>query len=99
MLHKSWALLYNKNTCTVSPDGDRIYVANQAKKHLVTLSRDGTNNCSLSDTALKWEYINGLHVTDSGHVLVCGFFSHTIIQVDRDGRQRQWQKWSHIKMV
>ncbi|KAH3720674.1 hypothetical protein DPMN_063578 [Dreissena polymorpha] len=29
----------------------------------------------------------GLHVTDSGQVLVCGYSSHTVVQVDRDGRQ------------
>ncbi|XP_052283872.1 uncharacterized protein LOC127880590 [Dreissena polymorpha] len=32
--------------------------------------------------------LHGLHVTEMGQVLVCGFVSNKIIQVDRDGRQR-----------
>ncbi|KAH3795974.1 hypothetical protein DPMN_149537 [Dreissena polymorpha] len=32
-------------------------------------------------------HLPSLHVTDSGHVLVCGGFSNNIVQVDRGGRQ------------
>ncbi|KAH3720640.1 hypothetical protein DPMN_063542 [Dreissena polymorpha] len=32
-------------------------------------------------------FLPGLHVTDSGQVLVCGYLTHTVVQVDRDGRQ------------
>ncbi|XP_052227298.1 uncharacterized protein LOC127842025 isoform X2 [Dreissena polymorpha] len=75
-------------SCAVSPDGDRIYVANMSSKQLVTLSRDGTVISTLTDTALDSLGTQlGLHVTDSGQVLMCVYWSSTIIQVDRDGRQ------------
>ncbi|XP_052269860.1 E3 ubiquitin/ISG15 ligase TRIM25-like isoform X2 [Dreissena polymorpha] len=81
---------YNTVTsCAVSPDGDRIYVFNNSKQ-LVILSRDGTVISTLTDISLKSpsDVIPGLHVTDLGQVLVCGFSTDTIVQVDRDGRQR-----------
>ncbi|XP_052249003.1 uncharacterized protein LOC127856869 isoform X2 [Dreissena polymorpha] len=76
--------------CAVSPDGDRIYVANLTSNQLVTLSRDGTVISRFTDPALDWRWNahSALHVTDSGQVLVCGVRSRKIIQVDRDGRQR-----------
>ncbi|KAH3794137.1 RING finger domain and kelch repeat-containing protein DDB_G0271372-like [Dreissena polymorpha] len=77
--------------CTVSPDGDRIYVANKIKNTLVTLSSDGTVISTLTDPALDWRPISvppGLHVTEMGQVLVCGGLSHTVLMVDRDGRHR-----------
>ncbi|KAH3718703.1 hypothetical protein DPMN_061509 [Dreissena polymorpha] len=77
-------------SCAVSPDGDRIYVTNQDSKQVVTLSRDGTVISTLTDPALDFDkkVLPGLHVTDSGQVLVCGNYTNTIVQVDRDGRQR-----------
>ncbi|XP_052251817.1 uncharacterized protein LOC127858641 [Dreissena polymorpha] len=78
-------------SCAVSPDGERIYVANWDSNQLVTLSRDGTVISRFTDPILNegcGDVRPGLHVTDSGQVLVCGGRSHTIIQVDRDGRQR-----------
>ncbi|KAH3801083.1 hypothetical protein DPMN_154728 [Dreissena polymorpha] len=81
--------------CAVSPDGARIYVANAASKQLLTLFRDGQVISTLTDPALDWGHVlyfknyhpPGIHVTDSKQVLVCGENSHTIIQVDKDGRQ------------
>ncbi|KAH3873578.1 hypothetical protein DPMN_036816 [Dreissena polymorpha] len=76
-------------SCAVSPDGDRIYVTNQNSKQLVTLSRDGKVISSLTVPALGSKaLLPGLHVTDSGQVLLCGYSPGTIVQVDRDGRQR-----------
>ncbi|KAH3848948.1 uncharacterized protein LOC127874096 [Dreissena polymorpha] len=76
-------------SCGVSPDGARIYVANEASKQLVTLSGDGLVIRTLTDPALDWGGGNsGIHVTDSGQVLVCGGESNIIIQVDNVGRQR-----------
>ncbi|XP_052251536.1 uncharacterized protein LOC127858423 [Dreissena polymorpha] len=75
-------------SCAVSPDGDRIYIANLNKNKLVTLSKDGTVISTFTDPALNWgcgDVPPGLHVTDSGQVLVCG--GCTILQVDRNGRQ------------
>ncbi|XP_052284251.1 uncharacterized protein LOC127880833 isoform X2 [Dreissena polymorpha] len=78
-------------SCAVSPDGDRIYVANRMRNTLVTLSRDGTVISTLTDPALDWRLLSvppGLHVIDMGQVPVCGGLSHTVFIVDRDGRQR-----------
>ncbi|XP_052249001.1 uncharacterized protein LOC127856868 isoform X2 [Dreissena polymorpha] len=91
--HECLGIAHHKvMACAVSPDGDRIYMANTISNQLVTLSRDGTVISTFTDPALGWRYMYdvppGLHVTDAGQVLVCGVRSHTIIQVDRDGRQR-----------
>ncbi|KAH3794142.1 hypothetical protein DPMN_147673 [Dreissena polymorpha] len=78
-------------SCEVSPDGDRIYVANRIKNTLVTLSRDGTVISTLTDPALDWRLLSvppGLHVTEMGQVLVCGRMSHTVLQVDRNRTRR-----------
>ncbi|KAH3873523.1 uncharacterized protein LOC127869030 [Dreissena polymorpha] len=78
-------------SCAVSPDGQRIYVANEETKQLFTLSSNGRVISTLSDPSLKWSYppvLPGFHLMDSGEVLVCGDLSNTIIEVDRDGRQR-----------
>ncbi|XP_052245843.1 uncharacterized protein LOC127854817 isoform X2 [Dreissena polymorpha] len=76
-------------SCAVSPDGDRIYVTNQDSGQLVTLSRDGTviSTLIVPDLSSPIGGLPGLHVTDSGQVLVCGFYSNTVVQVVRDGRQ------------
>ena len=64
-------------------------MTNRDRKQLVTPSRDGTVISTLTDSALDTHRIlAGLYVTDSGQVLLCGHSTGTIIQVDRDGRQR-----------
>ncbi|KAH3880348.1 uncharacterized protein LOC127877458 [Dreissena polymorpha] len=84
--------LLESSSCAVSPDGERIYVANKAQEdsNLVTLSRDGRVISKLTDPAMYWleQLPPGLHVTDSGQVLVCGVFSSLVFQMDRDGRQK-----------
>ncbi|KAH3820542.1 RING finger domain and kelch repeat-containing protein DDB_G0271372-like [Dreissena polymorpha] len=78
------------SSCAVSPDGERIYATNVVSKQLVTLSRDGTVISTLAQPAQDLCYpiwLPGLHVTDSGQVLLCGLWSETVHQVDRDGRQ------------
>ncbi|KAH3718307.1 hypothetical protein DPMN_061110 [Dreissena polymorpha] len=75
--------------CAVSPDGDRIYVTNSYSRQLVTLSRDGTviSTLTVPDLSSPVGVLPGLHVTDSGQVLMCGYYTDTIYQLDRDGRQ------------
>ncbi|XP_052280557.1 uncharacterized protein LOC127878150 [Dreissena polymorpha] len=79
--------------CAVSSDGHRIYVVNSACDQLVTLTRDGAVLSILGDPALQLGILlpstPGVLVTDSGKVLVCGIFSNTIIEVDKDGIQRR----------
>ncbi|KAH3819718.1 hypothetical protein DPMN_121461 [Dreissena polymorpha] len=74
-------------SCAVSPDGDRIYMVNPSTYELITLSGDGKLINILTVSRLWCEVAtSNLHVTDSGRVLVCGYRSHIIFQVDRDGR-------------
>ena len=63
---------------------------NTISQQLVTLSRDGTviSTLTVPDLSSPIVELPGLHVTDSGQVLVCGVGSHAIIEVDKDGRRR-----------
>ncbi|KAH3749292.1 uncharacterized protein LOC127846946 [Dreissena polymorpha] len=74
------------SNCAVSPTGDRIYVTYPAQHKLLTLARDGTLLSTFTDPKLNAP--SGLRVTPSGQVIVCGCFSHTVIQVDREGKQK-----------
>ncbi|KAH3750139.1 hypothetical protein DPMN_184656 [Dreissena polymorpha] len=92
----SWLLnqsLYEDNgggitvyKCAFSPDGDFIYVTNFAQNKLLTLAIDGTLLSTFTDPALEGP--KGVHVTPTGQVLVCGISSHTVIQVDREGKKK-----------
>ncbi|KAH3792061.1 hypothetical protein DPMN_145551 [Dreissena polymorpha] len=72
--------------CAVSPSGDKIYVTNQDQHKLITLATDGTLISTFTDPELKDP--RGIHVTPAGHVLVVGFDSHTVMQVDGEGRKK-----------
>ncbi|XP_052265799.1 uncharacterized protein LOC127868186 isoform X1 [Dreissena polymorpha] len=71
--------------CAVSPAGDRIYVTNYDQHKLLTLTTDGNLISSFADPELKEPY--GVHITPAGQVLVCGYTSGTVIQVDHDGKK------------
>ncbi|KAH3848925.1 hypothetical protein DPMN_091310 [Dreissena polymorpha] len=79
-------------SCAPSPDEATIYVANWRKNQLVILSRDGKVMSTFTDPLLHWSFEEdcypGIHVTDSGQVLLCGAMTNPIIQVDKVGRQR-----------
>ncbi|KAH3806310.1 hypothetical protein DPMN_134629 [Dreissena polymorpha] len=70
--------------CAVSPTGDRLYITNWHK--LLTLARDGTLLATYTDPALVRP--RGLHVTPAGQVLVCGYLSHTVLQVGWEGESK-----------
>ncbi|XP_052284810.1 uncharacterized protein LOC127881167 isoform X2 [Dreissena polymorpha] len=72
--------------CAVSPSGDRIYVTHYSQHKLLTLTRNGTVISTFTDTELQSPW--GVHVTPAGQVLVCGYTSHTIIQVDIEGKKK-----------
>ncbi|KAH3718005.1 hypothetical protein DPMN_060802 [Dreissena polymorpha] len=72
--------------CAFSPDGDWIYVLNLAQNKLITLTIAGTLLSTFTDPELQGP--NGVHVTPKGQVLVCGISSHTVIQVDREGKKK-----------
>ncbi|KAH3843891.1 hypothetical protein DPMN_117425 [Dreissena polymorpha] len=92
VIHKLISFLVcTVTSCAVSADGERIYVVNWKQRQLVTLTRDGNVVSTRKNRALRWGnlvVLPGLHVMDSGQVLICGMESHTILQVDRDGQQR-----------
>ncbi|KAH3749814.1 uncharacterized protein LOC127848194 isoform X2 [Dreissena polymorpha] len=72
-------------TCAVSPTGDKLYITNISHDKVLTLARDGSVLATFTDPAL---IAPRLHVTPAGQVLVCGSLSHTIIQVDHEGRTK-----------
>ena len=72
--------------CAVSPTGDRLYIASFDQASLLTLARDGTVLATFTDPALQEPYC--LHVTPAGQVLVCGWKSSTVLQVDREGTRK-----------
>ncbi|KAH3895215.1 hypothetical protein DPMN_019375, partial [Dreissena polymorpha] len=72
--------------CAVSPTGDRLYIISHGQDKLLTLARDGTLLATYTDTAL--ERPSDLHVTPAGQVLVCGNWSHTVLQVGWEGESK-----------
>ncbi|XP_052285726.1 uncharacterized protein LOC127881645 [Dreissena polymorpha] len=66
--------------------GDRLYITSYNQHKLLTLARDGTHLATFTDPALHWPA--GLHVTPAGQVLLCGYWSDTVLQVDREGESK-----------
>ncbi|KAH3693406.1 hypothetical protein DPMN_080838 [Dreissena polymorpha] len=79
-------LCFAVDKCAVSPTGDRLYITNWYHDKLLTLARDGTLLATYSDPARVWP--RGLHVTPAGQVLVCGWGSHTVLQVGWEGKSK-----------
>ncbi|KAH3895686.1 hypothetical protein DPMN_019851 [Dreissena polymorpha] len=77
---------YTVDKCAVSPTGDRLYITSHWQHKLLTLARDGTLLATYTDPALGRPY--GLHVTPAGQVLVCGWMSHTVLQVGWEGESK-----------
>ncbi|XP_052817011.1 uncharacterized protein LOC128243338 [Mya arenaria] len=74
------------NTCAVSPDGQIIYIAEFDTNPLITLDKNGQVFTKLKDPELK--YACGVCVSPSGHVFVCVVETESVVQVDREGRQK-----------
>ncbi|XP_052262107.1 uncharacterized protein LOC127865987 isoform X2 [Dreissena polymorpha] len=72
--------------CALSPAGDRIYVTNHVRHKLYTLATDGSLISTFTDPELK--HPTGVHVTPAGQVLVCGYSSNNVVQVDREGKKK-----------
>ncbi|XP_052260793.1 uncharacterized protein LOC127864941 [Dreissena polymorpha] len=85
-LYEDRSLGYAVDKCAVSPTGDRLYIISSWHNKLLTLARDGTLLATYSDTALVRPY--GLHVTPAGQVLVCGYWSDTVLQVGWEGESK-----------
>ncbi|KAH3716709.1 hypothetical protein DPMN_059437 [Dreissena polymorpha] len=65
---------------------DKIFVTNPFHHKVLTLATDGTVLHTFTDPDLQAP--NGIHVTDLGQVLVCGYASRTIIQLDGEGKKK-----------
>ncbi|KAH3711469.1 hypothetical protein DPMN_071138 [Dreissena polymorpha] len=79
--------------CAVCPTGDKVYITNWDQHKLLSLATDGSVLACFTDPELQ--YPGCVHVTPTGQVLVCGWESHAIIQVDNEGRQKlaNLNKW------
>ncbi|KAH3849834.1 hypothetical protein DPMN_092238 [Dreissena polymorpha] len=64
--------------CAVS--GSRLYMTNLSHDKLLTQSMDGTVLSSLEDPALRCP--SAVHVSESSQLLVCGYTSNNLVQVD-----------------
>ncbi|XP_052235087.1 uncharacterized protein LOC127847292 isoform X2 [Dreissena polymorpha] len=72
--------------CAVSPTGDRLYITNNSQHKLLTLAKDGSVLATFTDPALRRP--NVVNVTPAGQVLVSGWASYTILQVESDGKRK-----------
>ncbi|KAH3704089.1 hypothetical protein DPMN_079144 [Dreissena polymorpha] len=72
--------------CAVSPTGDKLYITSPYEHKLLTLAKDGSILATFMDPAVK--FLTGLHVTSAGQVIVCGWDSKNIIQVDSKGSMK-----------
>ncbi|KAH3749329.1 hypothetical protein DPMN_183825 [Dreissena polymorpha] len=70
----------------MSPTGDKLYISNYSDDKLLTLARDGSVLATFTDPALQCPL--GIHVTPAGQVLVSGWGSNTILQVDSEGKRK-----------
>ncbi|KAH3749237.1 uncharacterized protein LOC127847293 isoform X2 [Dreissena polymorpha] len=77
---------YTVYKCAVSPTGDKLYITNYSHNKLLTLARDGSVLATFTDHALINP--NGVHMTPAGQVLVCGYWSHNMLQMDNRGRRK-----------
>lgn len=71
---------------TLSEDGSKIYITNCKRSLIVSLDSSGLQLSTLSDPEIFWP--RDVCVAENGSVLVCGRGSHTVIQVDREGRRK-----------
>ncbi|KAH3818735.1 uncharacterized protein LOC127832094 [Dreissena polymorpha] len=72
--------------CAVSPTWDRLFRTTPSQHKLLALARDGTLLATLTHPEL--EPPHGVHVIPACQVLVCGWRSHTMLQIDSEGRRK-----------
>ncbi|XP_052258861.1 uncharacterized protein LOC127863388 [Dreissena polymorpha] len=77
---------YSVLKCALSHNGDRIFVTDRGNNKLLTLAKDGDVLFTFSDPDMQVPW--NVHVSAAGHILVCGYESRTVIQVDSRGRRK-----------
>ncbi|KAH3896034.1 hypothetical protein DPMN_020205 [Dreissena polymorpha] len=85
-LYEDTSASFTVYKCAVSPTGDRLYITSPDQHKLLTLARDGTLLATYTDSALDGLY--HLHVTPAGQVLVCGYWSNTVLQGGWEGESK-----------
>ncbi|XP_052810710.1 uncharacterized protein LOC128238634 [Mya arenaria] len=85
-IYEAYGFGLQASKCAVSTDGERFYVTNMDDSKLITLDKTGQVISTLEDSDLKDP--TGLCVSPSGHVFVCWWEPGTVLQVDKEGRQR-----------
>ncbi|KAH3692920.1 hypothetical protein DPMN_193256 [Dreissena polymorpha] len=70
----------------MSHTGDKLYITSPSHHKLYTVARDGTLLAVFTDPELQ--YPQNVYVTPAGQVLVCGMLSHTIVQMDSEGKRK-----------
>ncbi|XP_052781191.1 uncharacterized protein LOC128217828 [Mya arenaria] len=81
--------LYEDKSMTriaISNEGKIIYITNFSNNQLITLDNLGNKLATFTDPDLLKP--RGVHVTAAGHVFVCCHNSHTVLQVDKDGKTK-----------
>ncbi|KAH3804918.1 uncharacterized protein LOC127835147 [Dreissena polymorpha] len=85
-LHENKSNTYTVYSCAVSPTGDTLYITDYKQHKLLTLARDGSVLSIFTDPELRCPYC--VQVTPAGQVLVCGWMSNTILQIDSKGSRK-----------
>ncbi|KAH3807567.1 nuclear factor 7, brain-like [Dreissena polymorpha] len=85
ILYEDAAGEWTAGRCAVSPTGNTLYITQPYQDRLLTLARDGTVLATCE--APELEHPRGVHVTPEGQVLLCGWGSNNILQVDWEGKE------------
>ncbi|KAH3893911.1 hypothetical protein DPMN_018063 [Dreissena polymorpha] len=72
--------------CALNTREDKIYVLNWAQQQVLTLNMFGQVLTSFTDPELETPY--DVHVSESGHVLIAGYSSKIIIQLNSKGTKK-----------
>ena len=71
----------------ISNDGSRLHITNRDANQLLTMDVEGRHVTSLEDVDIALPTAMCVSKV-SGHVFLCGQWSNTIIQVEKDGRRK-----------
>ncbi|XP_052779304.1 uncharacterized protein LOC128216699 [Mya arenaria] len=77
---------YTVMRIAISNDGKTIYITNHSNDQLITLDNLGNKLATFTDPDLLGPH--GVHVTTAGHVFVSCYYSHIVLQVDKDGKTK-----------
>ncbi|XP_052267483.1 uncharacterized protein LOC127869187 isoform X1 [Dreissena polymorpha] len=85
-LHEDTSASDTVYRCAVNADCGMIYVVNFTHNKVLTLDMSGHLLSSFNDPELQNP--TDVHVSESGQVLVCGYYSKNIIQLNSEGTEK-----------